>query len=213
MKLDWKLTALTIGLWIVLLPIFSIIHEYGHAFACSMQGNEYEVHLSLLLNYAQCLGTVENPHSFYMAGGFASASLAFVLFAATKPILTGYRKSIGIALVVIGVTQFVNMVMETYFHDFYLNSGGIMTGVNTMGAMLMLFFLINRHSEKQQRRFKKREYHDVPQSIFKRSITDIIKGRKPRPMSKYTTQPAQETVTYASLDLLDEDEQYEDEEE
>lgn len=211
MKLDWKLTALTIGLWIVLLPVFSITHEYGHAFACSMQGNEYEIHISLVLNYVQCLGEVEDPTSFRMFGGFVSATLAFMIFAGLKPVLTGASKSIGIVLVVIGITQFVNMIMETFANSFYMNSGGIMTGVNTLMAMIMLFFLIQRHSPRPKYKiFKKQQYHDVPKSIFKRSITDIIKGRKPRP--ERFTQKIVEEKSYPTLDLLEEDayENYED---
>ena len=166
-----------------------------------------------------------------MAGGLVSASLALILFIAIKPVLTGYRKSLAIVLVVVAITQFTNMIMETFANDFYMNSGGIMTGVNTLMAMMMLFFLIQRHSlreytiteteqvEDDQVEEERSEEHakakawqekEIPQNIFKRSITDIIKGRKPTPIRKYT--PNLETTSYASLDLLDEDERYEDEE-
>lgn len=237
MKLDWKLTILTITLWVVLLPLFSIVHEYGHAYSCFIQGNEFEMHISLLLNYVSCLGSVDDPMSFRMAGGLISASVALILFIGLKSVLTGYRKSLAIVLVVVAITQFTNMIMETFANDFYMNSGGIMTGVNTLMAMMMLFFLIQRHSlreytitetgyeqveaeddqveERSEGHAKAKAWQEkeIPQSIFKRSITDIIKGRKPTPIRKYTQNL--ETTSYASLDLLDEDayDNYEEEEE
>jgi len=206
-KLDWKLTTKTIGLWLVLLPIFSIIHEYGHAMACALQGNYFEVHLSMLLNYATCSGTLDNVHSFRMAGGFVSASLALVLFAGLKSVLVGKLKFIAIVLVVIGITQFFNMTMETYANDFYINSSSVLTGVNTLMAMVMLFFLIQRHSKPSQKVFVTHSPYikniekegKKPQSIFNRSIVDIIKGRKPKPVVRKTTP---QEKTFASLDLL-----------
>lgn len=222
MKLDWKLTVLTITLWVVLLPLFSIVHEYGHAFSCSIQGNEFEMHISLLLNYVSCMGSVDDPISFRMAGGLISASVALILFIGLKSVLTGYRKSLAIVLVVVAITQYTNMIMETLANDFYMNSGGIMTGVNTLMAMMMLFFLIQRHSLREytvtetgyeQVEQEEQEEKEIPHSIYKRSITDIIKGRKPKPLRKYTQNL--ETTSYASLDLLDEDayDNYEEEEE
>ncbi len=225
MKLDRKLTILTITLWVVLLPLFSIAHEYGHAYSCYIQGNEYEMHISLLLNYVSCLGSVDDPTSFRMAGGLVSASIALILFIGLKSVLTGYRKSLAIVLVVVVITQFTNMILETFANDFYINSGGIMTGINTLMALLMLFFLIQRHSLREYTitetgyeqveprsdehekakawQEKDQEQKEIPQSIFKRSITDIIKGRKPVPIRKFTQNL--ETTSYASLDLLDED--------
>jgi len=234
LKLDWKLTVLTITLWVVLLPLFSIAHEYGHAYSCYFQGNEYEMHISLLLNYVSCIGTVDDPTSFRMAGGLISASIALILFIGLKSVLTGYRKSLAIVLVVVAITQFTNMILETFANDFYMNGGGIMTGINTLMALLMLFFLIQRHSlreytitetgyeqvepteQERSNEYEKakawqeqdQEQKEIPQSIFRRSITDIIKGRKPKTIIRKYTQDL-ETSSYASLDLLDEDEDYE----
>ena len=190
------------------------------------------MHISLLLNYVSCLGSVDDPTSFRMAGGLVSASIALILFIGLKSVLTGYRKSLAIVLVVVAITQFTNMILETFANDFYMNSGGIMTGINTLMAMMMLFFLIQRHSLREYTitetgyeqveprsdehekakawQEKDQEVKEIPQSIFKRSITDIIKGRKPVPIRKFTQNL--ETTSYASLDLLDDDEGYEYEE-
>ena len=195
-KLDFKLTGLTIALWVICLSAFSIVHEYGHAFACWTQGNSFDVHISLLANYTSCIGHLDYKGAYLLAGGFTASGLAFILFASVKNFITQKTRFIAIVLVVIGITQFANMIAETWFNDFYMK-GSAMTVIDTLLAMVFLFYLIQRHSPKQIQMPKPKE---IPENIFKRSIVDIIKGRKPTPKRHsdltFSTQPT------ATLDVL-----------
>ena len=221
LKLDIRLTTLTFVAWMILLPTFSLIHELGHGLVCDYYGFEPNYHLTLLVNAVTCTGNFsENPGSqtsFRMAGGFLAASLAFIVFACVKSVPK--LKFLSIALVVIGVTQFFNMTMETYAHEFYINDSQIMTMANTLGAMIMLFFLIQRNTV-QKPSIKEiamkvqgvGNTEEVPQSVFQRSIVDIIKRKKPTEIQRNETFIPTEDVTFASLDLLNEQEDEEEEE-
>lgn len=206
-RLDRKLTVLTVGLYLILLPLFSIIHEYGHAINCYTQGNTFEIHLSLFLNYVTCHGSGYDVSAYRMFGGFLSASVAFILFASLKSVLVRKLKFIAIVLVVIGTTQFFNMVMETYANDFYMNSSQIMTAVNTLMSMMMLFFLIQRHSSPTLDRVndkKDKKEKEIPDNIFQRSIVDIIRRKKAKKiLAQCVTDGNIPVKNFASLDLLE----------
>lgn len=225
MKLDLKLTTTTIILWIILLPAFSIVHEVGHGLVCDYYGFEPKYYLTLIQNAVTCTGNFSDnagsQGSFRMAGGFLAATIALTAFALVKPIITPKTRFIAIVLVVIAITQFVNMSVETFAHDFYINQSSVMTMINTMGAMVLLFFLIFRHSDQvSYPKYEKiidvneiKRVKEIPQNVFQRSILDIIKGRKPK--KKVIVATEQPEATFASLDLLndgDEDEEYEEEE-
>lgn len=205
----WKLTCVAFGCWFVFLTAFSIVHELGHAYACFTQGHEYILHLGGLQgNYTTCLGENIELGSYRMAGGFFGASIPLALYAILKSKLTGLKKGIAIALVTVGIVQFYNMVVETYFFDFYMTSG-INTGINSLMALLLLFFLIQRNSQKEVK-FKKPKIDDeskysadIPENIFKRSIVDIVRGRKPLKQNQIHQVKAEGRAT---LDLLKEDE-------
>jgi hypothetical protein len=210
MKLDLKLTTTTIILWVILLPVFSIVHEVGHGLVCDYYGFEPSYHLTLIQNAVTCTGNFSDnlgsQGSFRMAGGFLAASIALGLVISLKSVITPKTRFIAIVLVVIGVTQFFNMTMETYAHEFYINESSVMTIINTLGAMAMLFFLIFRHSDQisypkyekiiDVNEIKRKE---IPHNVFQRSIVDIIKGRKPKKKVIVATEPE---ATFASLDLL-----------
>jgi len=124
---------------------------------------------------------------------------------ALKDRLKGTAKGVAIALVVVGLTQFYNMVVETYFNDFYM-TGNINTGINSFMALILLLVLIQRNSRNTIRKIEivknqdeSKYSEDVPQNIFKRSIVDIIKGRKPLPRNDLPQKPQ---TSLATLDIL-----------
>jgi len=220
MKLDLKLTTTTIILWIILLPTFSLIHEVGHGLVCDYYGFEPKYYLTLIQNAVTCTGNFSDnagsQGSFRIAGGFLAATIALMAFALVKPVITPKTRFIAIVLVVIAITQFVNMSVETFAHDFYINQSSVMTMINTLGAMILLFFLIYRHSDQiSYPKYEKiievneiKRNKEIPQNVFQRSIFDIIKGRKPKKKVTYV----QPEPTFASLDLLNDDQDEEDDE-
>ena len=228
MKLDLKLTTTTIILWVILLPTFSLIHEVGHGMVCDYYGFEAKYHLTLIQNAVTCTGNFSDnagsQGAFRMAGGFLAATIALMAFVIVKPIITPKTRFIAIVLVVIAITQFVNLSVETFAHEFYINQSSVMTMINTLGAMVLLFFLIYRHSDqvsypKYEKQIESVPYptrnkaeKEIPNNVFQRSIVDIIKGRKPKKKVIVTTE--QPEATFASLDLLnDNEDEYEDEDE
>lgn len=218
MKLDMRLTTATVLLWIVMLPIFSFIHEYGHAIVCEYYGYEAQYHLSFLSNAVSCHGNLsENPgfqSTFRMAGGFLAASISLSAFALLKNYFTRKTRFIAIVLVVIGITHFYNMTVETWFNDYYINYSSINSMVNTMGALVMLFFLIKRHSPEMPsikaiqhtKETINQAKKTVPQNVFQRSIVDIIKRTPPTPVERsdeYEKYMEKQNDSLASLDLVD----------
>lgn len=202
-KLNWKLTCVAFLCWIVFLPIFGTIHEYGHAYACLTQGHKYEVHVGMLTTFTTCLGSGIEPTTYRMAGGFFGASASLLTYAVLRPRLTGSAKGVAIALVTVGITQFYNMVVETFANDFYMTSG-INTGIDSFLALILLFVFIQRNSPRTivAKHIDQSKYSaDIPENIFKRSIVDIIKGRKPLP--KTPTEYQKPSTTLATLDILE----------
>ncbi len=143
-KLDFKFTAITILLLIVMLPFFSLAHELGHVFMCYMDGREY----NFSWNWTSCSGKFDDPTMYRMMGGFVSTGLAMIIFASIKDKAVGKYKPIAIVLVTIGVIEFVNMVLETFLHDFYMDFGSAVSGMLMLG--LTIFFVF-RHSPRIRR--------------------------------------------------------------
>lgn len=216
MKLDWKLTIITIGFFILLNPIYSTIHEYGHAYICWMNGNHFTITPTLFGTYFTCdkfEGSSADSlrTSMYMAGGFMGASTALLTFSVLMGLrlLRGRAKGVGYALVTIGIVHFVQMILETFAHDFYMQ-GKFTIPILTFASLILLMVFLFRGSKPllEAKVFvnppydsptKFRDRDNIPQNIFKRDIMDIIKGNKPTPQ---TTKPV-ETKKH-TLDILKE---------
>jgi len=137
-KLDFKYTALTLGILLLLIPVFSVFHEYGHAISCSLLGHTFEIGygggggIITFSAYTNCSGTFTDPtelQQFRLSGGFLSASIALLLFAGLRKKLVGkWLKPIAIVFVTIGTVEYVNMIMEGFVFDFYLKWGSSVNG-------------------------------------------------------------------------------------
>ncbi len=143
-KLDFKFTGITLILFILVLPLFSLTHELGHVFACDVSGRDY----NFGWNWTSCSGKFEDPSMYRMAGGFFSSGLALIIFATIKNKAVGKYKPIAIVIVSIAIVEFVNMVQETFFHDFYMDFGSAVSSMSILGVMV---FLIFRHSPRIKR--------------------------------------------------------------
>lgn len=214
MKLDWKLTIITIGFFILLNPIYSTIHEYGHAYICWFNGNSFTITPTLFGTYFTCDKFVGDHAealrtSMYMAGGFMGASTALLTFSVLLglKLLRGRAKGVGYALVTIGIVHFVQLILETFAHDFYMQ-GKFTIPILTFASLILLMVFLFRGSKPflavkvfvnppygTESKFR----DDIPQSVFKRDIRDIIKRNKPTPQ---TTKPVE--IKKHTLDILKE---------
>ncbi len=214
MKLDWKLTLITFTAFIALSPVISTVHEYGHAFVCAGNGYNYLIQPSLFGTYFSCdkfvgEGSDQLRTQMYLYGGMFGAGTAFLLFMALRTfrVFKGRIKGVAFALVTIGTMQFVQMILETFAHDLYMDSRFTIV-VMSMLSLIILITLLSRGSKQflEGRVFtnppysKETKYRDdIPDSIFKRDITDIIKGNKPTPKTQTRKPPRKH-----SLDVLKE---------
>lgn len=137
-KLDFKYTAFTLGILLVLIPVFSLFHEYGHAIACSLLGHTFEIGYGggggviTFSAFTNCDPDFTNPtelQQFRLAGGFLSATIGLLLFTSLRRKLVGrWLKPIAIVLVTIGTVEYVNMIMEGFLFDFYIKWGSSVNG-------------------------------------------------------------------------------------
>jgi hypothetical protein len=176
-KSVYKLAIPTLLLLMVSMPIFSFIHEQGHVQMCEFNGRDSAWGMGLLTGaWSSCSGKFEDPTSFRLVGGLLSASIALIFYIGLKPILKGKLKAIGIVLVTIALTQFVNAILEGFANDFYMNSeySSLIAGLIMFIVPVVLIFSNSKLTDKEVIEVIETR-HEVPQSIFQRSLLDIFK--------------------------------------
>lgn len=166
-KLSFKFTALTLGLLLLLIPVFSVFHELGHATACEALGHNSEIGFGgkggaiSFSAYTNCDPDFNDSNKllqFRLAGGFLSATIALLLFAGFKNKLIGKLKPIAIVLVSIGAVEYVNMIMEGFSFDFYIHWG---SSINGFLFLVIPVILIIKLSPRIPRKFNN-IYSDPP---------------------------------------------------
>ncbi len=146
---DFGLVTKAIVLWIVLLPVFSVVHEYGHAIICEVNNMPYNIHVGITGSQIACAGQFPNndPTSFRMAGGFVASGIALIAFAILRKRVSLENSWIVIPLVTIGTVHYIEMILETFVHDFYMTSN-ITTVIMSMTSLVILMTLLARKSKQ-----------------------------------------------------------------
>ena len=117
-KLSRKRVLICLLVFFVLLPVFSYLHETGHALVCAADGNEPEISIDVFSGGTTlCHGDITNPFAYKVAGGL----LAGIVGTAAGLALFRWRIPF-IALTTIGVGHLVNAGIET-FADSYFTHG------------------------------------------------------------------------------------------
>jgi ABC-type branched-subunit amino acid transport system permease subunit len=117
-KLNRKRVLICLLVFFVLLPVFSYLHEAGHALVCAADGNEPEISIDVFSGGTTlCHGDITNPFAYKVAGGL----LAGIVGTAVGLALFRWRIPF-IALTTIGVGHLVNAGIET-FADSYFTHG------------------------------------------------------------------------------------------
>ena len=117
-KLSRKRVLICLLVFFVLLPVFSYLHETGHALVCAADGNEPEISIDVFSGGTTlCHGDITNPFAYKVAGGL----LAGIVGTAVGLALFRWRIPF-IALTTIGVGHLVNAGIET-FADSYFTHG------------------------------------------------------------------------------------------
>ena len=117
-KLDRKRVLICLLVFFVLLPVFSYLHEAGHALVCVADGNEPEISIDVFSGGTTlCHGDITNPFAYKVAGGLLAG-----IVGTTAGIALFRWRILFIALATIGVGHLVNAGIEA-FADSYFTHG------------------------------------------------------------------------------------------
>ena len=118
-KLDRKRILICLLIFFALLPVFSYLHEAGHALVCLADGNEPEISVDLFSGGTTlCHGDVSNLFAYKISGGLLAGIIGTIIGIAL------FRWKIPfIAITTIGAGHLVNAVIEA-FADSYFTHGG-----------------------------------------------------------------------------------------
>ena len=117
-KLNRKRVLICLLIFFALLPVFSYLHETGHALVCIADGNEAEISVDIFNGGTTlCHGDVSNLFAYKISGGLLAGivgtTIGIALFRWKIPF---------IAITTIGVGHLVNAGIET-FADSYFTHG------------------------------------------------------------------------------------------
>ena len=149
-KLNRKRVFICLVVFFALLPVFSYLHEAGHALVCIADGNEAEISVNFSGGTTLCHGDVSNPFAYKISGGLLAGIVGITIGIALfvkKPSVSVESttttlwetegkveriesrkrfdilwKAPFIALTTIGVGHLVNAVIEA-FADSYFTHG------------------------------------------------------------------------------------------
>ena len=139
---DFRIVVLTITTMLILMPVFALIHEAGHGLICKLNGMDFIFGISIGGGWLSCIGVIEEPTMFRLAGGMLTAMIAFATFAFLRPKLVGRFKFIAIALVTIGIGEYSVGIMEGFLNDFYMYSkfSGAVSGMLMLTIVMILLY-------------------------------------------------------------------------
>ena len=117
-KLNRKRVLICLLIFFALLPVFSYLHEAGHALVCIVDGNEAEISVDIFSGGTTlCHGDVSNLFAYKISGGLLAGivgtTIGIALFRWKIPF---------IAITTIGIGHLVNAGIEA-FADSYFTHG------------------------------------------------------------------------------------------
>ena len=146
-KLDRKRVLICLLIFFALLPVFSYLHEAGHALVCLADGNEPEISVDLFNGGTTlCHGDVSNLFAYKISGGLLAGIIGTIIGIAL------FRWKIPfIAITTIGAGHLVNAVIEA-FADSYFTHGtewSLFLGLVEFVTFLSLMIIFDRKTVKQ----------------------------------------------------------------
>ena len=117
-RLNRKRVLICLLVFFALLPVFTYLHEAGHALVCVVDGNEAEISVDAFSGGATlCHGDISNPFPYKISGGLLAGIIGTTIGIAL------FRWKIPfIALTTIGAGHLVNAMIEA-FADSYFTHG------------------------------------------------------------------------------------------
>ena len=118
-KLNRKRVLICLLIFFALLPVFSYLHEAGHALVCIVDGNEAEISVDIFSGGTTlCHGDVSNLFAYKISGGLLAGivgtTIGIALFKWKIPF---------IAITTIGIGHLVNAGIEAFADSYFTNGG------------------------------------------------------------------------------------------
>ena len=118
-KLDRKRVLICLLIFFALLPVFSYLHEAGHALVCLADGNEPEISVDIFSGGTTlCHGDVSNLFAYKISGGLLAG-----IVGTTAGIALFRWKIPFVAITTIGIGHLVNAGIEAFADSYFTNGG------------------------------------------------------------------------------------------
>ena len=146
-KLDRKRVLICMIMFFALLPVFSYLHEAGHALVCIADGNEAEISVDIFNGGTTlCHGDVSNLFVYKISGGLVAGIVG------TAAGIALFRWKIPfIAITTIGIGHLINAIIEA-FADSYFTHGvewSFFMGLVEFVIFLTLLIIFDRKMVKR----------------------------------------------------------------
>ena len=146
-KLDRKRVLICLLIFFALLPVFSYLHEAGHALVCLADGNEPEITVDIFSGGTTlCHGDVSNLFAYKISGGLLAG-----IVGTTAGIALFRWKIPFIAITTIGIGHLVNAGIEAFADSYFTNGGewGLVMGFVEFVTFFGLLLVFDRKTVKQ----------------------------------------------------------------
>ena len=146
-KLDRKRVLICLLIFFALLPVFSYLHEAGHALICLADGNEPEISVDIFSGGTTlCHGDVSNLFAYKISGGLLAG-----IIGTTAGIALFRWKIPFVAITTIGIGHLVNAGIEAFADSYFTNGGewGLVMGFVEFVTFFSLLLIFDRKTVKQ----------------------------------------------------------------
>ena len=146
-KLDRKRVLICLLIFFVLLPVFSYLHEAGHALVCLADGNEPEISVDIFSGGTTlCHGDVSNLFAYKISGGLLAG-----IVGTTAGIALFRWKIPFVAITTIGIGHLVNAGIEAFADSYFTNGGewSLVIGFVEFVTFFSLLLVFDRKTVKQ----------------------------------------------------------------
>ena len=141
-KLDRKRVLICLLIFFALLPVFSYLHEAGHALVCLADGNEPEITVDIFSGGTTlCHGDVSNLFAYKISGGLLAG-----IVGTTAGIALFRWKIPFVAITTIGIGHLVNAGIEAFADSYFTNGGewGLVMGFVEFVTFFSLLLIFDR---------------------------------------------------------------------
>ena len=146
-KLDRKRVLICLLVFFALLPVFSYLHEAGHALVCLADGNEPEISVDIFSGGTTlCHGDVSNLFAYKISGGLLAG-----IVGTTAGIALFRWKIPFVAITTVGIGHLVNAGIEAFADSYFTNGGewGLVMGFVEFVTFFSLLLIFDRKTVKQ----------------------------------------------------------------